>query len=96
MIHLDADLPLFGDVPYRSQQFAVHKRDTDPDDQDPYLSQRRIPEYLLGRRADRSHSDRLHGVFTPAAEARSYFPIRVVCHHTCNPHNLNVRSIICP
>ena len=30
MIHLDADLPLFGEVPYALNEFAVHKRDTDP------------------------------------------------------------------
>jgi len=30
MIHLDADLPLFGNVPYGLNEFSVHKRDTDP------------------------------------------------------------------
>jgi NAD+ kinase len=28
MIHLDADLPLFGNVPYALNEFAIHKRDT--------------------------------------------------------------------
>lgn len=28
MIHLDADLPLFGNVPYALNEFSLHKRDT--------------------------------------------------------------------
>src|SRR5690606_590187 len=30
MIHLDADMPMFGNVPYGLNEFSVHKRDTDP------------------------------------------------------------------
>jgi NAD+ kinase len=30
LIHLDANLPLFGDVPYGLNEFAIHKTDTSP------------------------------------------------------------------
>ncbi|MCP6756931.1 NAD(+) kinase, partial [Klebsiella pneumoniae] len=30
MIHLDADQPLFDPVPYALNEFAIHKRDTEP------------------------------------------------------------------
>src|SRR5207253_760180 len=30
LIHLDANRPLFGDVPYGLNEFAIHKKDTSP------------------------------------------------------------------
>src|SRR5690349_21653115 len=30
LIHLDADIPLFGDTPFALNEFALHKRDTSP------------------------------------------------------------------
>src|SRR5487761_2207680 len=30
LIHLDAEIPLFGDTPFGLNEFAIHKRDTSP------------------------------------------------------------------
>ncbi len=30
LIHLDADIPLFGETPYALNEFAIHKRETSP------------------------------------------------------------------
>lgn len=96
MIHLDADLPLFGDVPYGLNEFAVHKRDTDP--------MIKIHTYLNGEFLNTYWADGLI-VATPTGSTgyslscggpivfpdSGSFVITPVA-----PHNLNVRSIIVP
>jgi NAD+ kinase len=96
MIHLDADLPLFGNVPYALNEFAVHKRDT--------ASMIKIHTYLNGEFLNTYWADGLI-VSTPTGstgyslscggpivfpEAGSFVITPVA------PHNLNVRSIIVP
>lgn len=96
MIHLDADLPLFGDMPYGLNEFAVHKRDTDP--------MIKIHTYLNGEFLNTYWADGLI-VATPTGSTgyslscggpivfpeSGSFVITPVA-----PHNLNVRSIIVP
>lgn len=96
MIHLDADLPLFGEVPYALNEFAVHKRDTDP--------MIKIHTYLNGEFLNTYWADGLI-VATPTGSTgyslscggpivfpdSGSFVITPVA-----PHNLNVRSIIVP
>lgn len=96
MIHLDADLPLFGNVPYALNEFAVHKRDT--------ASMIKIHTYLNGEFLNTYWADGLI-VSTPTGstgyslscggpivfpEAGSFVITPVA------PHNLNVRPIIVP
>jgi NAD+ kinase len=96
MIHLDADLPLFGNVPYALNEFSVHKRDTDP--------MIKIHTYLNGEFLNTYWADGLI-VATPTGSTgyslscggpivfpeSGSFVITPVA-----PHNLNVRSIIVP
>lgn len=96
MIHLDADLPLFGNVPYGLNEFAVHKRDTDP--------MIKIHTYLNGEFLNTYWADGLI-VATPTGSTgyslscggpivfpeSGSFVITPVA-----PHNLNVRSLIVP
>ncbi|HLG39918.1 MAG TPA: NAD kinase [Chitinophagaceae bacterium] len=96
MIHLDADLPLFGDVPYGLNEFSVHKRDTDP--------MIKIHTYLNGEFLNTYWADGLI-VATPTGSTgyslscggpivfpeSGSFVITPVA-----PHNLNVRSLIVP
>ena len=96
MIHLDADLPLFGDIPYGLNEFSVHKRDTDP--------MIKIHTYLNGEFLNTYWADGLI-VATPTGSTgyslscggpivfpeSGSFVITPVA-----PHNLNVRSIIVP
>lgn len=96
MIHLDADLPLFGEVPYALNEFSVHKRDTDP--------MIKIHTYLNGEFLNTYWADGLI-VATPTGSTgyslscggpivfpdSGSFVITPVA-----PHNLNVRSIIVP
>lgn len=96
MIHLDADLPLFGNVPYGLNEFSVHKRDTDP--------MIKIHTYLNGEFLNTYWADGLI-VATPTGSTgyslscggpivfpeSGSFVITPVA-----PHNLNVRSIIVP
>lgn len=96
MIHLDADLPLFGNVPYGLNEFSVHKRDTDP--------MIKIHTYLNGEFVNTYWADGLI-VATPTGSTgyslscggpivfpdSGSFVITPVA-----PHNLNVRSIIVP
>ncbi len=96
MIHLDADLPLFGNVPYALNEFVVHKRDT--------ASMIKIHTYLNGEFLNTYWADGLI-VATPTGstgyslscngpvvfpESRSFVITPVA------PHNLNVRPIIVP
>jgi NAD+ kinase len=96
MIHLDADFPLFGNVPYALNEFAVHKRDT--------ASMIKIHTYLNGEFLNTYWADGLI-VATPTGSTgyslscggpivfpeSGSFVITPVA-----PHNLNVRPIIVP
>jgi NAD+ kinase len=96
MIHLDADLPLFGKVPYALNEFAIHKRDT--------TSMIKIHTYLNGEFLNTYWADGLI-VATPTGSTgyslscggpvvfpdSGSFVITPVA-----PHNLNVRPIIVP
>ncbi len=96
LIHLDADLPLFGNVPYALNEFSVHKRDT--------ASMIKIHTYLNGEFLNTYWADGLI-VATPTGSTgyslscngpivfpeSGSFVITPVA-----PHNLNVRPIIVP
>jgi NAD+ kinase len=96
LIHLDADLPLFGNVPYALNEFALHKRDT--------ASMIKIHTYLNGEFLNTYWADGLI-VATPTGSTgyslscggpvvfpdSGSFVITPVA-----PHNLNVRPIIVP
>jgi NAD+ kinase len=96
LIHLDANIPLFGDTPYALNEFAIHKRDTS--------SMIRIHTYLNGEFLNTYWSDGLI-VATPTGSTgyslscngpvvfpdSGSFVITPVA-----PHNLNVRPIIVP
>lgn len=96
MIHVDADLPLFGNVPYALNEFSVHKRDT--------ASMIKIHTYLNGEFLNTYWADGLI-VATPTGSTgyslscggpivfpeSGSFVITPVA-----PHNLNVRPIIVP
>jgi NAD+ kinase len=96
MIHLDASVPLFGNVPYALNEFSIHKRDT--------ASMIKIHTYLNGEFLNTYWSDGLI-VATPTGSTgyslscngpivfpdSGSFVITPVA-----PHNLNVRPIIVP
>jgi NAD+ kinase len=96
LIHLDANKPLFGDVPYGLNEFAIHKTDTSP--------MIKIHTYLNGEFLNTYWADGLI-VATPTgstgyslscggpvvfAESASFVITPVA------PHNLNVRPIVVP
>lgn len=94
LIHLDANIPLFGDIPYALNEFAIHKRDTS--------SMIKIHTYLNGEFLNTYWADGLI-VSTPTGSTgyslscngpvlfpeSASFVITPVA-----PHNLNVRPII--
>jgi NAD+ kinase len=96
MIHLDADLPLFGNVPYALNEFALHKRDT--------ATMIKIHTYLNGEFLNTYWADGLI-VATPTGSTgyslscggpivfpeSGSFVITPVA-----PHNLNARPIVVP
>lgn len=96
MIHLDADQPLFAPVPYALNEFAIHKRDTEP--------MIKIHTYLNGEFLNTYWADGLI-VATPTGSTgyslscdgpivfpeSGSFVITPVA-----PHNLNVRPIVVP
>src|SRR5277367_5876106 len=96
LIHLDADQPLFGDVPYGLNEFAIHKTDTSP--------MIKIHTYLNGEFLNTYWADGLI-VATPTGSTgyslscggpivfpdSESFVITPVA-----PHNLNVRPIVVP
>jgi len=96
MIHVDADLPLFGNIPYGLNEFSLHKRDT--------ASMIKIHTYLNGEFLNTYWADGLI-VATPTGSTgyslscngpivfpeSGSFVITPVA-----PHNLNVRPIIVP
>lgn len=96
MIHLDANIPLFGQVPYALNEFAIHKRDTAP--------MIKIHTYINGEFLNSYWADGLI-VSTPTGSTgyslscsgpivfpeTGSFVINPVA-----PHNLNVRPIVVP
>jgi len=96
LIHLDANTPLFGDVPYGLNEFSIHKRDV--------ASMIKIHTYLNGEFLNTYWADGLI-VATPTGSTgyslscngpvvfpdSGSFVITPVA-----PHNLNVRPIIVP
>ncbi len=96
MIHIEANIPLFGSVPYGLNEFAIHKRDVD--------AMIKIHTYLNGEFLNSYWADGLI-VATPTGSTgyslscngpvvfpeSGSFVITPVA-----PHNLNVRPIIVP
>ncbi len=96
LLHLDADVPLFGDTPYALNEFSIHKKDTSP--------MIRIHTYLNGEFLNTYWADGLI-VATPTGSTgyslscngpvvfpdSGSFVITPV-----SPHNLNIRPIIVP
>lgn len=96
LIHLDSNVPLFNDVPYALNEFAIHKRDTAP--------MIKIHTYLNGELLNTYWADGLI-LATPTGSTgyslscagpvvfpdSSSFVITPVA-----PHNLNVRPIVIP
>ena len=96
LIHVDADVPLFGDTPYALNEFSLHKKDTSP--------MIKIHTYLNGEFLNTYWADGLI-VATPTGSTgyslscngpvvfpdSASFVITPVA-----PHNLNIRPIIVP
>jgi len=96
LIHVDADIPLFGEVPYALNEFAIHKRDV--------ASMIKIHTYVNGEFLNTYWADGLI-VATPTGSTgyslscdgpivfpdSDNFVITPVA-----PHNLNVRPIVVP
>jgi NAD+ kinase len=91
LVHLDANLPLFGDVPYGLNEFVIHKQDIAP--------MVKIHTYLNGELLNTYWADGLilstgyslscqGPIVFPEASSFVLTPIA--------PHNLNVRSIVVP
>jgi NAD+ kinase len=96
MIHLDANIPLFGNVPYALNEFSIHKRDI--------ASMIKIHTYLNGELLNTYWADGLI-VATPTGSTGYSLSCNgpIVFPDSANfvitpvaPHNLNVRSIIVP
>lgn len=96
LIHLDSNIPLFNDVPYALNEFAIHKRDIAP--------MVKIHTYVNGELLNTYWADGLL-LATPTGstgyslscdgpvvfpESRSFVLTPVA------PHNLNVRPIVIP
>lgn len=94
LIHLDADIPLFGDIPFGLNEFAIHKRET--------ASMLKIHTYINGEFLNTYWADGLI-VSTPTGSTgyslscggpivfpdSNNFIITPVA-----PHHLNVRSLV--
>jgi NAD+ kinase len=96
LIHLDASKPLFGDVPYGLNEFAIHKTDTSP--------MIKIHTYLNGEFLNTYWAD---GVIVATPTGSTGYSLScngpVVFPESASfvitpvaPHNLNVRPIIVP
>src|SRR5687767_5032989 len=96
LIHLDANKPLFGDVPYGLNEFAIHKTDTSP--------MIKIHTYLNGEFLNTYWAD---GVIVATPTGSTGYSLScngpVVFPESASfvitpvaPHNLNVRPIIVP
>ena len=96
LLHLDADLPLFGDTPYALNEFSLHKKDSSP--------MIKIHTYLNGEFLNTYWADGII-VATPTGSTgyslscngpvvfpdSASFVITPVA-----PHNLNIRPIVVP
>ncbi|MFL5811591.1 MAG: NAD kinase [Flavisolibacter sp.] len=96
LIHLDSNIPLFNDVPYGLNEFAIHKRDT--------ASMIKIHTYLNGELLNTYWADGLI-LATPTGSTGYSLSCAgpVVFPDACSlvltpiaPHNLNVRPIVIP
>lgn len=96
LIHLDSNVPLFDDVPYALNEFAIHKRDTAP--------MIKIHTYLNGELLNTYWADGLI-LATPTGSTGYSLSCGgpVVFPDACSlvltpiaPHNLNVRPIVIP
>ncbi|MFZ4769631.1 MAG: NAD kinase [Ferruginibacter sp.] len=96
LLHLDANLPLFGDVPYALNEFALHKSDIS--------SMIKIHTYLNGEFLNTYWADGLI-VSTPtgstgyslSCNGPVVFPDSASFVITpVSPHNLNIRPIVVP
>lgn len=96
LIHLDANLPLFGEVPYALNEFAIHKQDISP--------MVKIHTYLNGELLNTYWADGLI-LSTPTGSTGYSLSCAgpVVFPDACSfvltpiaPHNLNVRPIVVP
>jgi len=96
LMHLDSNVPLFNDVPYALNEFAIHKRDTAP--------MVKIHTYLNGDLLNTYWADGLI-LATPTGSTGYSLscggPVVFPDSHSfvltpIAPHNLNVRSIIIP
>ncbi|RYY41577.1 MAG: NAD kinase [Chitinophagaceae bacterium] len=96
LIHLDASVPLFDDIPYALNEFAIHKRDVSP--------MVKIHTYINGELLNTYWADGLI-VATPtgstgyslSCQGPVVFPDSGSFVITpIAPHNLNVRSIVIP
>ena len=96
LIHFEASIPLFGDVPYALNEFAIHKKDNSP--------MIKIHTYLNGEFLNTYWADGLI-VATPTGSTGYSLSCNgpVVFPDTSNfvitpvaPHNLNVRPIVVP
>jgi NAD+ kinase len=96
LIHVDANIPIFGTSPFALNEFAIHKRDTSP--------MIKIHTYLNGEFLNSYWADGLI-VSTPtgstgynmSCNGPILFPDSASLVITpVAPHNLNVRSIVVP
>jgi NAD+ kinase len=96
LIHLDADIPLFGEVPYALNEFAIHKRDV--------ASMIKIHTYVNGEFLNTYWADGLI-VATPTGSTGYSLSCNgpIIFPDSDNfvitpvaPHNLNVRPIVVP
>ena len=96
LLHLESDVPLFGDVPYALNEFTLHKSDTSP--------MIKIHTYLNGEFLNTYWADGLI-VSTPtgstgyslSCNGPVVFPDSASFVITpVSPHNLNIRPIIVP
>ncbi|MES2881193.1 MAG: NAD kinase [Bacteroidota bacterium] len=96
LIHLDSNIPLFNDVPYALNEFAIHKRDTAP--------MIKVHTYLNGELLNTYWADGLI-LATPTGSTGYSLSCGgpVAFPDACSlvltpiaPHNLNVRPIVIP
>lgn len=96
LIHVDSSLPIFGDVPYGLNEFAIHKQDVAP--------MIKVNTYLNGELLNTYWADGLI-LATPTGSTGYSLSCAgpVVFPDACSlvltpiaPHNLNVRPIVIP
>ena len=96
LLHLDANIPLFGDCPYALNEFSLHKKDTSP--------MIKIHTYLNGEFLNTYWADGLIVATPTGSTGYSLSCGGPVVFPDCGtfvitpvaPHNLNIRPIIVP